>query len=109
MLTPEQKKEVVQLLEQGKDLIADPKCWTQAAFARDWDDCGVRSCSPDAVRWCTAGAVLKVRDPPDQITKEANWLLDRAMDGCAVEFNDTHTHEEVMAAWDRAIYLAKQG
>lgn len=113
MLTPEQKKEVVQLLEQGRTLLTDPKCWTQGAYTRDADGIpGGLGWEKTSTCWCTMGAVHKVSGTlgtANTIAYKAIWQLDQAMNGCAVEFNDTHTHEEVMAGWDRAIELAKQG
>lgn len=40
--------------------------------------------------------------------KLAKSLLREAMDSPIAIFNDSHTHEEVLAAWDKAIELAKE-
>ena len=38
-----------------------------------------------------------------------HWLGTAVGGGCIGAFNDTHTHAEVMAAFDRAIELAEAG
>ena len=103
--------DVVRVLTEARDLISDPKRWTQGAYARDahgrqtyWGD-------PAAVCWCASGAISKAtkltpaqsamnRDLVDQAQAE----LDSAIDHYGVfTFNDSRTHKEVLEMFDRAI------
>ena len=94
-------------LEAAKALIADPKNWTQDTYARDVHGEPTSPESMDAVCWCSLGALKKT----DSYLEGAGLLL-RSISGVSKHpfipsFNDTRTHEEVMAMWDRAIELAK--
>ena len=101
--------QVVKLLKDARNLIAKRENWTQDDFAKTADGNGVYSKSDEAVCWCSLGALTK-SSPPDedkQIKNLAKLLLSEAMDSPITTFNDSHTHEEVLAAWDKAIELAK--
>ena len=107
---------VSEVLKAGKAVIADPKNWAKEWFAYDEQARMTESCSPDAVCWCSTGALSKVA-PKDMSTrfKAENWLHHAADTAdpdspvhCMPYYNDTHTHEEVMAVWDAAIKLAEE-
>ena len=90
-------------------MIAKRENWTQDDYAKTADGNGAYSKSDEAVCWCSLGALTKL-SPPDedkQVRKLAKLLLSEAMDSPIAIFNDSHTHEEVLAAWDKAIELAK--
>lgn len=102
--------QVVKLLQDARNLISKPENWTQDDFAKTADGSGTYSCSDEAVCWCSLGALIKV-SPPDennQTKKPAKLALRKAMGGAIAIFNDAHTHAEVIAAWDKAIELAKE-
>lgn len=50
------------LLMKARYLIADPKHWTQEAYARN--DCGIAvdACSPRACQWDAVGALYAIAD-----------------------------------------------
>lgn len=102
--------QVVKLLQDARNLISKPENWTQADFAKTADGSGVDSNNDKAVCWCSLGAINKVSPPIDdnQARKRAKLLLRKAMGGAIAIFNDSHTHAEVLAAWDKAIELAKE-
>ena len=102
--------QVTQILQAARDLIAKPENWTQDDFAKAADGSGVDSNNDKAVCWCSLGALHKVSPPVEdnQTKKLAKILLRKAMGGPIAAFNDAHTHEEVIAAWDEAIKLAKE-
>lgn len=102
--------QVTQILQAARDLIAKPENWTQDDFARAADGSGVAPHSDEAVCWCSLGAINKVSPPVEdnQTKKLAKILLRNAMGTSIAAFNDTHTHEEVIAAWDETIKLAKE-
>ena len=101
--------QVVKLLKDARNLIAKRENWTQDNFAKTADGNGVYSKSDEAVCWCSLGALTWVSLPDEdkQVRKLAKLLLRKAMDSPIAIFNDSHTHEEVLAAWDKAIELAK--
>jgi hypothetical protein len=99
----------LEVLTTGRELLADPKNWTQRTLARNkagesvehpWD--------PKATCFCSIGAVHKVLGRYQLDLKfEVKRLLDCVAGGWMVSFNDRHTHAEVLEAWDKAIELAK--
>lgn len=119
--------DALQVLNSGRALIADEKNWTQGAFARTGPDgCGVSSVSTMATCWCSTGALSKMTYKLDDFEydiipisrahhlaySEAYHFLGQAVYEMSLgattspeRFNDSHTHEEVLAAWDRAIQM----
>ena len=84
--------------------IEKPENWTQNYSAKDVDGSAVYVCSPEAVCWCTLGAIRAVSDDRGDLVEAAcNKLYDVLDDSFITIFNDTHTHEEVLALFDRAI------
>jgi hypothetical protein len=41
------------------DILTDPSCWTQEAFARDKDGELCRPCNDRAEKWCVLGALMR--------------------------------------------------
>jgi len=78
-----------------EELLSDPKRWTQKANARDSDGAEVRFDSDDAVCWCLWGAMAKVIPMHDRTRVHAD--INNLIEEGAVQFNDTHTHAEVLA------------
>ena len=95
-----------QILQAARDLITPPERWTTGWYARDKDGAETDSKSPDAVCWCTLGAVNKF-SPDIHQELEENEALRVLMVAMKTpwpsRFNDTHTHAEVLAAFDAAI------
>jgi len=104
-----------ELLRAAKALIDTPEKWTIEALARDKTGLQVAICHSDAVCFCSYGAIHKIGD-----IKNINYwnnpmydYVDKASEliggqSSAATFNDSHTHEEVMKMWDKAIELAEQ-
>ncbi|WP_454287233.1 DUF6197 family protein [Rhizobium arsenicireducens] len=90
------------LLTKALELIRDPDHWTQGQFARDAAGQKVSINSPSATCFCSIGAVL-VLAPPTSLEDEALLLLEAQLTTSIATFNDTHTHAEVIAVWERAI------
>ena len=97
----------------AKKFIDAPEKWTQGSDARTEDGIGVSARSIRAVCYCSVGALQKLHDPIDfyddtnRHEMAAYKYLRIAMRNRNIaEFNDCHTHAEVMAAWDKAIQLA---
>lgn len=104
---------VAQMLKDAKALIADPAHWTQGTPARDASGKPLSNEeSPAAVCWCSIGALARVANadpaPLYHLYPVARHYLYKATAGASIiNFNDTHTHAEVMELWDKAIQLAE--
>jgi hypothetical protein len=99
---PTPRQTVADILRAARGKIERPENWTQEAFHRD--RYGYWCLSDDAVCWCAKGAMLAVRGRfwDLDITDGLDALTAAA--GCYItSFNDTHTHAEVIDAFDRAI------
>ena len=105
-------RDVTEVLMEARYLISSPERWTQGANARNARGRRTHWGSPEAVCWCANGAIAKVaataaepRIGFDFLVERARVRLDRAVDHPygAFTFNDSHTHEEVLGMFDRAI------
>ena len=110
-----------ELLIKAKAVIADPKHWTKGWYAHNAEGQDVEPAEPDAVCWCSLGAIVKVahEEGVKDIRFKATEYLDKATEYLAKvsaecgyngipDFNDNSSHEAVMKAWDRTIKLAKE-
>lgn len=98
----------VDVLVKAKELIQDPTKWMQGDFTNDDQTC-----------FCGLGAVAKAMNLTfayEVVDCEASKLLKSAAmafdphhnpDTTFAPFNDSHSHTEVMQAFDKAIYLAQ--
>jgi len=118
-------KPALQILTEARALLSDPKRWTEGDFALDEHGNGVYWHADSAVCWCALGAIGRVagaEEDPDEgarqvqrFASEAVALLHEVIDWDGVSsmadgvayWNDHHDHAEVLAAFDRAIELAK--
>jgi hypothetical protein len=89
-----------EILIAGRALIADPEHWTQGAIARNLENRSINSDRADACKFCSIGALNKCSTNKNSAPIIALMVT---MEGNVSCFNDTHTHAEVLAAWDRAI------
>lgn len=107
-------EKISEILTAAKAVIQDPVNWIRNDFA--WDMHGNSlddGTAHDAVCFCSLGALQKITqhqsgDSTDVPYYQAVDYLYQAVGGNVVEFNDIHTHEEVMNAWDKAIALAEE-
>lgn len=102
--------EVAKLLTAAKKLIEKPEHWTKGWFAKDERGTDTNCYSPSAVRFCSWGALRRAGcETLTQATEQLRLAMDIDIppDGEVIAcFNDSHTHEEVLAAFDRAIVRA---
>ena len=88
-------------LAAARDLIKDPSGWTQGFFARDKSGNEVSVRDPSAVCFCASGAISRI---PSSASRDRVFrCLEEQMNGYIPKFNDSHSHAEVLAAFDRAI------
>jgi len=107
-------------LEAVYALIEKPESWCQKAYSMDAkkqalgspvSDSDDDAKHPDACSWCLAGAAIKCgvirRDTHDGGALSFAGLLDIGdHSGAIAEFNDSHTHPEVLAILKSAIERA---
>jgi hypothetical protein len=92
----------LEVLKAAREKIADPAHWTKGEIARDKFGMDSMSKSPDACAWCAMGAIWNV-SPNVEVRAEAFNALDVQTYLGVPEFNDSHTHPEVLALFDKAI------
>lgn len=66
---------VKEAIQATRDLIADEKCWTKSAYARDAYSKRVSPRFEGAVSWCVAGALAKVMDGYDADDHRSVWVF----------------------------------
>lgn len=104
--------DTVQILRDARALIADEKNWTQGTYSLDQFGGSVEPVDEKAVCFCSLGALAKVvgaRDPDDTLQGEAvivSLVREQGYTNVA-EFNDSHTHSDVLDLFDRAIARAE--
>lgn len=107
---------VLEALVKGRKLISDEERWTTGASARDVNGNNVPSVDPTATCWCTIGAIGKIVFSDGDVNTCQETIFSGAIRSLEAHvpyqkfggrmiapFNDTHTHAEVLAVWDKAI------
>ena len=99
--------DVTDVLVKARNLISEPERWTQNHSARnafgDWTD----TLSAEAVCWCAVGAIARVAPDKESWNGAIAQLKIETKPLSVGDFNDTHTHAEVLAAFDKAIAESK--
>ena len=95
----------LETLKAARDLISDPARWTQGVQARDEHGDQVPHNDPIAHCFCIMGAVgrVAVQDTKMDALRVLSKVTRRDFDTSIPDFNDTHTHAEVLALFDAAI------
>jgi hypothetical protein len=98
----------VEVLQKARALIEKRRNWTQGAWARTrWLRFYVVPEARNAYAFCASGAIRRCAGEGTRLESRAWRALYTAIDMSVIGFNDTHTHAEVLDAFDRAIELAK--
>ena len=92
----------LETLKAARQLISDPAKWTQGWFAKNERGFTVSEDHPDACCWCALGAMRKVSPSWKGYHQTAAILMNGSLLRVS-DFNDTHTHAEVLALFDAAI------
>lgn len=100
---------VQEVLLKAKELIKDPANWMQGKFTNESRTCFcalgavavAKGCSFDVAYATTAAEVLK-----EAVSDHSSF--DGPYKETFAVYNDASTHDEVMAAFDKAIQIAKQ-
>lgn len=109
-MTPDQIRAIValEIIKSARELISDPERWSQGWYARDKRGDWTNFNSPTACKWCAMGAIRKMANAD----YEGYCVYLFALVGGAWElddFNDNHTHAEVLALFDKAIAKLEGG
>lgn len=111
-------QKISEVLKAARELITDPKRWTQGWFARTIQDGQVGPEHKFAVCFCSLGALYKAEPGLWQLeedgdgdgqetTSDAIEFLQKFCDGHhgmdIAMFNDNRTHKEVLELFDKAI------
>ena len=102
-------------MTEAKKVIEDPANWTTGWFAKNKFGTMVGSLSENATCFCSLGAIERYAKCEFEenliggvrsLSREAQHRLEGVMGMSVEDFNDDHTHPEVMAMWDEAIKIA---
>jgi len=97
-------KPELELLINARKLIENPECWTQGVFACDED--GFVTDIEEGVCFCSMGAIIRADGGLGNESYIAAFGAMQSVIGNSTSisrFNDTHTHAEVLAMFDKAI------
>lgn len=98
-----------EVLEAARERIADPIRHTRRVAARTAGGTPCAAKSERACSWCVLGAIASV-EGSTEAKVAAEVFLHRALPAgfCAIDaFNDAAEHADIIAAFDRAIDLAR--
>lgn len=100
---------IKEILIAARAKIERPENWTKGVFARDPQGRDVAPTSKTAVCWCTIGAITATGVGYDDEALASNYLRREidTHDKSIWKFNDTSTHAEVLAMFDRAISVSE--
>lgn len=92
----------LEVLKAARDLISDEKRWTKFTFGKNESgDFLDESDITKAVCFCGSGAILYCGGT---LYGLAYRTLAKSMESeCICDFNDSHTHAEVLAKFDEAL------
>ncbi len=97
-------------LQAARDLITDPKAWIKGDYARSEQGLTLYSPShPDAACFCAIGALARASGmsagqvEQSDLAAALNLAMGRIPQASVANLNDSSTHEEILAIFDRAI------
>ena len=101
----------VEILKAAKQKIIDPSNWMQGYYARDINGSERVGNEPGAVCFCSIGAIEAVTGIFHHGKGWNNKPVDLLQEAAGMQianYNDSHTHEEVLAVFDKAIAAAEK-
>jgi hypothetical protein len=100
----------LEVLKAARALISDPARWCQDDYAIDDRQVSTLPSDSDAGAWCAVGAIRAAAQENNQIVLPAQRVLAKPVttielvsEEAIIEYNDSHTHAEVLALFDTAI------
>lgn len=100
-----------EILVAAREKISAPERWTQFVGARTDDGYATYWGDPEAVCWCALGAVSAIDDRQRNVAVQSGAIkaLQQSAGSALTEYNDTHTHADVLALFDCAIAALREG
>lgn len=95
------------IIREARQLITPPEAWTQGLFCRDKDGTSAKIFSDEAACFCLLGALRRITIGDFKSYYTAKETVEQQGASNASVFNDTHTHEEVLALLDKAALAAE--
>jgi hypothetical protein len=99
---------ILETLRAARKKITPRERWTQRQTARTQSRRPCRATSPNAVCWCSAGAVLATTQDREIVSGCQTALEKVSYPWSFQHFNDARTHAEVLRAFDEAIAKLSQ-
>ena len=88
------------ILQAARELLSDPERWCQGNFV-------TLDAQRQPVAWCAAGALYHVDRYDGRLAELASERFRLAAGAVTISgFNDSHSHEDVLRVFDKAIYDA---
>lgn len=99
---------ILEVLIKAKSLIDTPEKWCQHTYIKTYHG-KLRYCSAGALRMVCFGTVDDILSDEESFPfyKVRGILHDVLPHHGLVNYNDMHTHAEVMQIWDKAIEYAR--
>lgn len=101
-----------EVLTAARELISVPERWTQGVHARNISGIAVATKGNLATCWCADGAINRVSGTDFVAECAAYERLDnvcfKLFGEGFIAYNDSHTHEEILALFDVAIAETKE-
>lgn len=98
----------LEILQKARATIALPENWTQGAYARNKQGAACSALNKTARCWCASGALHKAwQGNYSVLYVDALNILGRVAGMSIIDYNDRHTHEELLAVFDKAIEIAE--
>lgn len=98
------------IFDRAFEKVKNPATWTQYKVAEDAYRTIVCPDSPDAVKWCSLGAILMVHitnpsipdrnDFFEKMYRYFNSIITKNQNNSISYFNDHHSHAEVVKFWE---------
>lgn len=98
----EQVPEAARVLIAARKLIEKPENWRQGGYG--FSMAPMPHCALGAMIVASRRESILLAGP----ARVAEDIMREVVGGCIMRFNDTHTHAEVLRAFDKAIELALQ-
>lgn len=93
----------LEVLKAARELLSEPKRWTQHATARTTGGIPTDPKDPNAITWDATGAIDKFCTSTLQVINVVGIVTDAINNPSMADLNDNHHHADVLAAFDKAI------
>lgn len=96
----------IDFIRKAREIISDESHWTRGELARDARGDDVPPLSPRAHCFCAVGALARATKLRTDTVDSAR-IMNQIRRVCGIDFlsdyNDSHTHAEVLAMFDKTI------